>query len=103
MRSTAPAKQPETVSTKAARLAMGAIVAYQLLLIALIILRPDLSPSWNTISEWAMGRYGWIRSGAFLISALSYGALFGMLRTQLRGVMGRVGLGLRGIGRRSPL
>ena len=33
-------------------------------------------------------------SGAFLISALSYRALFAMLRAQLRGAMGRVGLGL---------
>ena len=94
MTSTALAKQPATLSTKAARLAMGAIVAYQLLLIALIFLRPDLSPSWHTISEWAIGRYGWMMSGAFLISALSYGALFGMLRTQLRGAIGRVGLDL---------
>lgn len=32
-------------------------------------------------------------SGAFLISAVSYAALFMMLRSQIRGVMGRVGLG----------
>jgi hypothetical protein len=45
MTSTALGKQPATISTNAARLAMGAIVAYQLLLIALILLRPDLAPS----------------------------------------------------------
>jgi len=45
MTSAAVAKEPATISTKAARLAMGAIVAYQLLLIALIFLRPDLAPS----------------------------------------------------------
>jgi hypothetical protein len=33
-------------------------------------------------------------SGAFLISALSYGVLFAMLRAQLRGALGRMGLGL---------
>lgn len=33
-------------------------------------------------------------SGAFLISALSYGALLKVLRAQLRGAMGRIGLGL---------
>ena len=85
MTSTAVERQPATISTKAAWLAMSAIVAYQLLLMALIFLRPDLAPSWHTISEWAIGRYGWIMSGAFLISALSYGALFGMLRAQLGG------------------
>jgi hypothetical protein len=36
------------ISTRAARLAIDAIVAYQLLLIALIFLRPDLNPSWHT-------------------------------------------------------
>jgi len=46
------------ISTRAARLAIVAIVSYQILLIALIFLRPDLAPSWHTISEWAMGPYG---------------------------------------------
>jgi hypothetical protein len=82
------------ISKTAARLAMGAIVSYQILLIVLIFLRPDLDPSWHTISEWAIGRYGWLMSGAFLISAASYGALFVMLRSQLQGTMGRIGLGV---------
>jgi hypothetical protein len=56
MTSTALARQSATISTNAARLAMGAIVAYQLLLSALIFLRPDLAPSWHTISEWAIER-----------------------------------------------
>jgi hypothetical membrane protein len=82
------------ISTRAARLAIVGIVAYQLLLIALIFLRPDLAPSWHTISEWAIGPYGWVMSGAFLISALSYGALFITLKSQVRGVMGKIGLGI---------
>jgi hypothetical protein len=82
------------ISTRAARLAIIAIIFYQILLIALIFLRPDLAPSWHTISEWAIGRYGWIMSGAFLISALSYAALFVMLKSQLHGILGRLGLGI---------
>jgi hypothetical membrane protein len=81
------------ISTRAARLAIVAIVIYQLLLIVLIFLRPDLAPSWHTICEWAIGPYGWIMSAAFLGSALSYAALFAMLKPQLHGVVGRVGLG----------
>jgi hypothetical membrane protein len=84
----------EAISTRAARLAIVAIVSYQILLIALIFLRPDLAPSWHTISEWATGPYGWIMSGAFLISALSYAALFVMLKSQLHGILGRIGLGI---------
>jgi hypothetical membrane protein len=84
----------EAISTRAARLAIAAIVSYQILLIALIFLRPDMAPSWHTISEWAIGPYGWIMSAAFLISALSYAALFVMLRSQLHGILGRIGLGI---------
>jgi hypothetical membrane protein len=92
MTSTAVANTPAAISTTAARLAMGAIITYQILLVVLIFLRPDLDPSWHTISEWAIGPHGWMMSGAFLISAVSYAALFVMLRSQLQGTMGRIGL-----------
>jgi hypothetical membrane protein len=82
------------ISTKAARLAIIAIIFHQILLIALIFLRPDLAPSWHTISEWAIRPHGWIMSGAFLISALSYAALFVMLNSQRHGILGRLGLGI---------
>jgi Protein of unknown function (DUF998) len=82
------------ISTRAAQLAIVAIVSYQILLIVLIFLRPDLAPSWHTISEWAIGPYGWIMSCGFLISALSYAASFVLLTSQLRGPMGRIGLGI---------
>lgn len=94
MASTALANQSVEISIRAARLAIVAIVSYQFLLIALILLRPDLAPSWHTISEWAIGRYGWMMSSAFLISALSYAALLAMLKSQVRGMLGRIGLGI---------
>ncbi len=78
----------------AARLAIAAVLTYQVLLIALIFIRPDLDPSWHTISEWAIGRYGWLMVLAFLISALSYGSLFVAIKSQIRGVWGRIGLGV---------
>ena len=92
MTSATPEAMSGAISTRAARLAIVAIVSYQILLIALIFLRPDLAPSWHTISEWAMGPYGWIMSCGFLISALSYAALFVLLKSQLHGPMGRIGL-----------
>jgi len=94
MTSAAVASTSAAISTRAAQLAIVAIVSYQILLIALIFLRADLAPSWHTISEWAIGPYGWIMSSAFLISALSYAALFVMLKSQLRGSLGRLGLGI---------
>ena len=80
------------ISLRAARLAMGAIISYQILLIVLIFLRADLDPSWHTISEWAIGPYGWVMSGAFLNSGISYGAVFVMLRSQVQGAIGRIGI-----------
>jgi len=94
MASTAVANPSAAISIAAARLAIGAIVLYQILLIGLIFLRPELDPSWHTISEWAIGPYGWMMSGAFLISATSYSALYVMLRPQLHGSLGRIGLGM---------
>lgn len=82
------------ISLTAARLSIAAVITYQLTLIALIFIRPDLDPSWHTLSEWAIGPYGWIMSMAFLVSAVSYAALFVALRSQLRGIIGRIGLGI---------
>jgi|GEM_PF-3304336 len=94
MTSTTLEGMSRAISTTAARLATGAIVSYQVLLVVLIFLRPGLEPSWHTISAWAIGPYGWIMSGGFLLAALSYAALFVMLKSQLQGTMVRIGLGM---------
>ena len=94
MTSAAVTSTSAAISIRAAWLAIVAITSYQALLITLIFLRPDLAPSWHTISEWAIGPYGWIMSSAFLISAISYAALFVMLKPQVHGSLGRIGLGL---------
>ena len=81
------------ISLTAARLSIAAVITYQVLLIALIFIRPDLDPSWHTISEWAIGRHGWIMVLAFLISAVSYGSLFVAIKSQIHGIWGKIGLG----------
>src|ERR1700728_4154277 len=95
MTSAAVTSASAAISIRAAWLAIVAITSYQALLITLISLRPDhLAPSWHTISEWAIGPNGWIMSSAFLISAISYAALFVMLKPQVHGSLGRIGLGI---------
>lgn len=94
MTSRAAGNAPATISITAARLAIAAILSYNILLVMLIFIRPDLDPSWHTISEWAIGPYGWVMSAAFLISAMSYAALFVMLMRQVHGTMGRIGMAL---------
>lgn len=76
-----------------AKAAIAAIVTYQLLLIVLILLRPDLDPYWHTISEWAIGPYGWLMTIGFMLSSISYCALFWTVRTQISGVSGWLGIG----------
>ncbi len=81
----------------AARLSIAAIVAYQALLVAVIFIRPDLDAARKPISEYAIGRHGWVMVLAFLAAAVSYGCLFVAVRPAIRGAAGRVGLGILGV------
>ena len=67
-------------------------VTYQVLLIILIFLRPDIHPYSNTISEWAIGKFGWLMQIAFFCSALSYLFLFLSLKRDVDGTWGKIGL-----------
>jgi hypothetical protein len=87
-------KDSRAISLTTAWLSILAVSTYQVLLIALLFIRPDLNPSWHTISEWAIGPYGWIMSMAFFVSGVSYAALFIVLKSQIRGLIGRIGLGI---------
>jgi Protein of unknown function (DUF998) len=85
--------QPVTaISITAAWVAIATAILYQVLLIILVFLRPDLDPTWHTISEWVIGPYGWLMRIAFFTWAVSYTALFVMLKSQLRGRWGKTGL-----------
>jgi hypothetical protein len=75
-----------------ARLALIAAVAYQLLLIGLILLRPEIDPARKPISEYAIGRLGWLAVLAFQVSATAYACLVVALRPMLRDRVGRIGL-----------
>jgi len=86
-----------TTEPVAAWTAILAIVLYQLTLVGLIFLRPDLNPAWHTISEWAIGPNGWVMSLAFFMSAVSYAATWVLVRPHVRGVTGGVGLWLLGV------
>ncbi len=64
------------------------------LVVALHFLKPELDPSWHFISEYAVGRHGWMMMLAFLFLAVGYISLFVAIRSHLRGITGRIGLGL---------
>jgi hypothetical protein len=81
-------------NTLAAKIAIITILAYQLIAAALIFLRPEIDPARQPISEYAIGRLGWLMMTAFLCSAASYGALCLILKDQLHGFWGKAGLTL---------
>ena len=88
------AKPVKVVSSTAARLSFAGAATFVLLLAMLHLLKPELDPSWHFISEYAIGRYGWIMVLAFLSLAFSYVGLFLALRSQLQTIAGRTGLAL---------
>ena len=85
------------VRSLAAWTSICAILGFHVLSIVLIFLRPDLDPSWHTISEWSIGPFGWLMSLAFLLSGVAYASLIITVRARVSGRYGRVGLALLGI------
>ena len=61
-------------------------------MIAAIVLRPEIDPARNPISEYAIGRLGWLAVLGFQASAAAYACLAAALRDRLRDRVGRIGL-----------
>jgi hypothetical protein len=83
-----------TISETAARVSFGAAAAFIALLAALHLLEPEFDPSWRFISEYELGHYGWAMRLAFFSLAVSYIALAIAIHSQLRSLIGRIGLAL---------
>jgi hypothetical protein len=89
---TAAATPVRAISQTAARLSFAAAATFLVLLAALHFIKPELDPSWRMISEYEIGRYGWMMVLAFLSLALSCVALFVAIRSQIRTTGGYIGL-----------
>ena len=76
----------------APRLAAAGALAVALILLALHAVKPELEPSWRFVSEYAIGRHGWIMKLAFLIWAASCAALASALKREVRTRPGRAGV-----------
>jgi hypothetical protein len=94
-RSAAADRRPPVVTSRRVRAAQVSVVAglgFLALLAVVHLVRDDVSLSWQTTSEYARGRAGWIMVVAFLVSAVSLGSLVVALAGRLRGLAGRAGL-----------
>jgi hypothetical protein len=94
---TTTVKSVNSISESAVRAALASAILFLVLLAALIVLKPEIDPAWRFISEYGIGRHGWMMFLAFLALAASCVATVIALWSQLR-VGGRIGIGFMLIG-----
>jgi hypothetical protein len=80
-----------TVTQLFAKLAIWAGIAFIVLLTALHFLEPELAPSWHFISEYQLGKFGWMMCVAFFSLGLSCISLCIALWRQAN-LLGKAGL-----------
>ena len=78
--------------TAAARLAATGTIVVAVIIVALHVIKPEFEPSWRFISEYAIGRHGWIMKLAFLIWSASCAALALALKAEVRTGAGKLGI-----------
>ena len=76
----------------AATVALWMAVIFVSWLVLLHVVRADLDPSWHMVSEYAIGRFGWMNTAAFLSLAGGFFSLMVALRPVARGTLGVTGL-----------
>jgi hypothetical protein len=81
-----------TFSFLAARAGIGAAALAIIALAALHILKPEISPSRNMISQYALGRHGWVMAVCFAAFGAGSACLFGALVTQASSLLTWIGL-----------
>jgi Protein of unknown function (DUF998) len=85
---------PLNRSQFAARISVAATGLFLALLAGLHALKPEVDPSWRMISEYEIGRFGWLMQMAFFLWALGNASLFVAIRSHVRSTFGNVGLTL---------
>jgi hypothetical protein len=81
-----------TYSLLAARGVIGTVALAVTALATLHILKPEVHPSRNMISLYALGRYGWIMALCFAAFAAATACLFAALIAHVSSLLGGVGL-----------
>lgn len=76
------------------RVSTAGAVTVAVVIIALHAIKPEFDPSWRFISEYAIGRHGWIMKAAFLVWAASCAALALALRTEVQAIPGKTGVAI---------
>ena len=84
-------KSPSTFEWYAARVSLISGVIFVLLLGSLHVLEPEFDPTWRFISEYLLGRFGWMMTLAFVSLAFSLGSAGVAVISQIRTAGGYIG------------
>lgn len=76
----------------AARTAATSGILFALLLGSLHFLEPEFDPTWRFISEYALGKFGWMMHLAFAALAVSLASIGVAVFVWVRNVLGYIGL-----------
>ncbi|MCB9638856.1 MAG: DUF998 domain-containing protein [Myxococcales bacterium] len=82
----------KTNATMLAYISLSTALLFGALLTLLHVIKPELAPSWRMISEYQLGRYGWVMHVTFFSLTLSVLCLYVLVRPEVSGKMGKVGL-----------
>jgi hypothetical protein len=85
-------KPVSNIEANAARISITAGVFFVLLLGSLHLLEPEFDPTWRFISEYALGKFGWMMSLTFVAIAISLASIGVALFSRIRNVVGYIGL-----------
>jgi hypothetical protein len=83
---------PILTSLLASRAVIGAAALALIALAALHVLKPEVHPSRNMISQYALGRHGWVMALCFAAFAAASACLFVALVAYAPLLLGRIGL-----------
>jgi hypothetical protein len=83
---------PLNISRRAVLVSLAMSAVSLLSLTSLHVLSPEFDPSRRVVSEYALGRYGWVLSLMFLSWAVGSWALVFGIRSQVRTLGGHIGL-----------
>jgi hypothetical protein len=86
------AKPLSKLSATAARISLGLAIFYALLLFILHFIKPEIDPRWDFISQYALGRHGWIMTLTFIAIAGSLISLIFAIRSQVKTIPGYIGI-----------
>jgi hypothetical protein len=80
------------VEANAARISIISGALFVLLLGSLHLLETEFDPTWRFISEYALGKFGWMMSLAFAAIAISLASIGVAIFSRVRNVAGYIGL-----------